>query len=466
MFVWVQVEGAVAEDGKGPINWDVYTNKYRGEQDDSSSTHIRLRGASMLREDVAIMKSIGLQAYRFSLSWDGILPNGTVEGGPNQEGIEYYNNLINELLVNGVKPFVTIFHFDLPEALKREYVGFLSPKVVKDFVAYADVCFKHFGDRVQHWVTINEPLSYSLFAYGTGMMAPGQCSKWMNLNCTGGDSATEPYIVAHNLLLAHATTVKLYREKYQAIQKGKTGTAHVSQWGIPLSDSKQDHKATRRGMDFMLGWFMDPLATGNYPRSMRAIMKKQLPKFSKEESKMLKGSFDFVGLNYYTTFYVSNAPPSNPLFSSSTTDSRTNASPVKNGVPIGPKGGLSWQYIYPKGIRDVVLYTKKKYNNPLIYITENGMGEVNNETLSLTEALNDTLRVDLYRQHLSYRNSAIKDGTRVKGYFAWSLFDNFEWTMGYSVRFGINYVDYKNGLKRYPKQSALWFQRFLKNNDQ
>ncbi|CAI0414991.1 unnamed protein product [Linum tenue] len=267
------------------------------------------------------MKSIGLQAYRFSLSWDGILPNGTVEGGPNQEGIEYYNNLINELLVNGVKPFVTIFHFDLPEALKREYVGFLSPKVVKDFVAYADVCFKHFGDRVQHWVTINEPLSYSL-----GMMAPGQCSKWMNLNCTGGDSATEPYIVAHNLLLAHATTVKLYREKYQAIQKGKTGTAHVSQWGIPLSDSKQDHKATRRGMDFMLGWFMDPLATGNYPRSMRAIMKKQLPKFSKEESKMLKGSFDFVGLNYYTTFYVSNAPPSNPLFSSSTTDSRTNAS--------------------------------------------------------------------------------------------------------------------------------------------
>ncbi|CAI0414979.1 unnamed protein product [Linum tenue] len=411
------------------------------------------------------MKSIGLQAYRFSLSWDGILPR-TVEGGPNQEGIEYYNNLINELLVNGVKPFVTIFHFDLPEALKREYVGFLSPKVVKDFVAYADVCFKHFGDRVQHWVTINEPLSYSLFAYGTGMMAPGQCSKWMNLNCTGGDSATEPYIVAHNLLLAHATTVKLYREKYQAIQKGKTGTAHVSQWGIPLSDSKQDHKATRRGMDFMLGWFMDPLATGNYPRSMRAIMKKQLPKFSKEESKMLKGSFDFVGLNYYTTFYVSNAPPSNPLFSSSTTDSRTNASPVKNGVPIGPKGGLSWQYIYPKGIRDVVLYTKKKYNNPLIYITENGMGEVNNETLSLTEALNDTLRVQCSQKRDSTCFSITRDGTRVKGYFAWSLFDNFEWTMGYSVRFGINYVDYKNGLKRYPKQSALWFQRFLKNNDQ
>ncbi|CAI0450262.1 unnamed protein product [Linum tenue] len=410
------------------------------------------------------MKSIGLQAYRFSLSWARILPNGTVEGGVNKEGIEYYNNLINELLANGIKPFVTIFHFDLPDALEREYAGFLSPKVVKDFVAYADVCFKHFGDRVQHWVTINEPLSYSLFGYAQGTMAPGRCSKWMNLNCPGGDAATEPYVVGHHLLLSHAAAVKLYREKYHTTQKGEIGTAQVVQWGHPLSDSKQDLEATQRRIDFTLGWFQDPLATGDYPPSMRAIVGERLPKFSKEESEMLRGSFDFVGLNYYTSYYISDAPPpSNSTPKSATTDSQTSFSPEKNGVDIGPKAGVFWQYIYPKGIRDVVLYTKRKYNNPVIYITENGMGDINNETLSLREALNDTLRVDFYRQHLAYLSSAIKEAAKVEGYFAWSLLDNFEWSMGYTVRFGINYVDYKNGLKRYPKQSAVWFQSFLKN---
>ncbi|CAI0450265.1 unnamed protein product [Linum tenue] len=373
LFVWVQVEGAVAEDGKGPSNWDVYTNKYRERIADGSNGNVAIDGYHRYKEDVAIMKSIGLQAYRFSLSWARILPNGTVEGGVNKEGIEYYNNLINELLANGIKPFVTIFHFDLPDALEREYAGFLSPKVVKDFVAYADVCFKHFGDRVQHWVTINEPLSYSLFGYAQGTMAPGRCSKWMNLNCPGGDAATEPYVVGHHLLLSHAAAVKLYREKYHTTQKGEIGTAQVVQWGHPLSDSKQDLEATQRRIDFTLGWFQDPLATGDYPPSMRAIVGERLPKFSKEESEMLRGSFDFVGLNYYTSYYISDAPPpSNSTPKSATTDSQTSFSPEKNGVDIGPKAGISWQYIYPKGIRDAVLYTTKKYNNTAVYITENG----------------------------------------------------------------------------------------------
>ncbi|CAI0412784.1 unnamed protein product [Linum tenue] len=414
-----QVEGAVSEDGKGPSNWDVYTNKYRGEQDDSSSTHIRLRGAGMHRPSRFLVSSDDHHS-------DSKPKDGTVEGGVNQEGIEYYNNLINELLANGIKPFVTIFHFDLPEALEREYAGFLSPKVVKDFVAYADICFKHFGDRVQHWVTINEPLSYSLFGYAQGTMAPGRCSKWMNLNCPGGDAATEPYIVGHHLLLSHANAVKLYREKYQATQKGEIGTAQVVQWGLPLSDSKQDREATQRRIDFTLGWFQDPLATGDYPPSMRDLVGERLPEFSKEESEMLRGSFDFVGLNYYTSYYISDAPPSKSMPKSATTDSQTSFSPEKNGVDIGPKAGISWQYIYPKGIRDAVLYTTKKYSNTPVYITENGMGELNNETLSIKDALNDTLRVDFYRQHIAYLSSAIKGGANVKGYFAWSLMDNFE----------------------------------------
>ncbi|CAI0412788.1 unnamed protein product [Linum tenue] len=458
-----QVEGAVAEGGKGPTNWDVYTAKYPERIADRSNGNVAVDGYHRYKEDIAIMKSLGFNSYRFSISWARILPNGTIGGGVNKEGITYYNNFINELLANGIKPFVTIFHFDLPEALEKQYAGFLSRKIVKDFVAYADLCFKHFGDRVQHWVTINEPLSLALFGYAQGTLAPGRCSKWMNLNCTGGDSATEPYIVGHHLLLSHAATVKLYREKYLATQKGKIGTAQVIQWLLPLSDSKKDHEARQRRIDFTLGWFQDPLATGDYPPSMRANVGKRLPRFSKEEAKMLKGSADFVGLNYYTSYYVFNDPPPSNALKSATTDSHTNFSPTKNNVDIGPKAGIIWQYIYPKGIRDVVLYATKKYNNTPIYITENGMGEVNNDTLSIKEALNDTLRVFFYREHIAYLNSAIKDGANVKGHFAWSIMDNFEWAEGYTIRFGINFVDYKNGLKRYPKQSAVWYRNFFKN---
>ncbi|CAN1158070.1 Beta-glucosidase 24 [Linum perenne] len=417
--------------------------------------------SSAYQEDVAIMKKTGLDSYRFSISWPRILPNGKASGGVNKEGITYYNNLIDELLANGIKPMVTLFHFDIPQSLEDEYGGFLSSKVVKDFFDYADVCFKYFGDRVKYWITLNEPLGYSLAGYGIGQLAPGRCSEWLNMNCTNGDSATEPYIVGHNLLLAHAVVVYLYRHKYHATQKGVIGISQLAQWSIPLSNSKEDHDAAQRSNDFLIGWFMEPLVTGNYPTSMRALVGNRLPKFSKKESKMLKGSFDFVGLNYYSTMYVTNgSPPSNPMFASFLTDSRTNSSFERNGVPIGPKAGTR-QYIYAKGFREVVLYVKEKYNNPIIYITENGMAEVNNETLTLKEALADTMRVDFYRQHLTYLSRAIKDGAKVKGYFAWSLLDNFEWTDGYTVRFGINYVDYKNNLKRYPKQSSIWFTNFL-----
>ncbi|CAN0902071.1 Beta-glucosidase 24 [Linum grandiflorum] len=412
-----QYEGAAAEGGKGPSLWDTYTSKY---------------------------------------------PDGKLSGGVNEEGIIYYNNLIDELLANGIEPFVTLFHWDIPQSLEDEYGGFLSSEVVKDFGDYADVCFKYFGDRVKHWITLNQPLAYAVAGYGIGQLAPGRCSEWLNLNCTKGDSATEPYIVGHNLLLAHAAVVDLYRHKYYVTQKGVIGISQVAIWNIPFSDSKQDRDATQRAIDFLIGWFMDPLATGKYPTSMRALVGKRLPKFSEEESKMLKGSFDFVGLNYYTTQYVSHAsPPSNPMFASFFTDSHANFSFEKNGVTIGPKAGNS-QYIYPKGIQEVVLYTKEKYNNPIIYITENGMAEVNNETLTLKEALADTMRVDFYRQHLTYLNRAIKEGAKVKGFFAWSLLDNFEWTEGYTIRFGINYVDYNDNLKRYPKQSSIWFRNFLR----
>ncbi|KAJ6852295.1 beta-glucosidase 12-like isoform X2 [Iris pallida] len=457
-----QYEGAASEGGRGPSLWDTFTHKHPGQIFDGSNGDVAIDSYHRYKEDVNIMKDMGFDAYRFSISWSRILPNGSLSGGINREGVDYYNKLIDELLSKGVKPFVTLFHWDTPQGLEDEYGGFLYNRIVDDFRDYAGVCFQEFGDRVKYWITLNEPWSYSAGGYGLGLVAPRRCSPWEAANCNGGDSGREPYIVAHNQILAHAAAVNLYRKKYQANQKGKIGITLVSNWMLPYSNSKSDMDAVDRGLDFMYGWFVDPLTQGDYPHSMRALVGGRLPVFTKEQSKMVKGSFDFLGLNYYSTNYAKSLPINSLANGSYSTDSCAKKTQMRNGILIGPRAASSWLCIYPRGIRDLLLYTKKKYNNPVIYITENGVDEVNNGTLSLEEALKDDARIDFYQQHLSYVRRAIKEGVDVRGYFAWSLLDNFEWTNGYTVRFGINYVDYKDGLKRYPKNSAVWFKEFLK----
>ncbi|XP_057453252.1 beta-glucosidase 13-like [Lotus japonicus] len=458
-----QHEGAAKEGGRGASIWDTYTHKHPDHILDRSSGDVAVDEYHHYREDVGIMKYMNLDAYRFSISWSRILPKGKLSGGVNQEGIKYYNNLINELLANGLQPFVTLFHWDLPQALEDEYGGFLSHHVMHDFRDYAELCFKKFGDRVKHWITLNEPLSYSMGGYAVGILAPGRCSIWLNPNCTGGDdSGKEPYLVSHHQLLAHAEAVQVYKKKYQASQKGIIGITLVSHWFVPFSDNKFDQDAAGRAIDFMFGWFMEPLTTGNYPQSMRYLVGSRMPKLSKKQARLVNGSFDFLGLNYYTTNYAANAPHLSNARPNYVTDALTNLTTERNGIPIGPRAASSWLYVYPKGIRELLLYVKKKYNNPQIYITENGIDEFNDPTLSLEEALLDTFRIDYYYRHLFYLQSAIRDGANVKGYFAWSLLDNFEWFSGYTVRFGINFVDYKNGMKRYQKLSAKWFRNFLK----
>ncbi|XP_028770241.1 beta-glucosidase 12-like [Neltuma alba] len=407
------------------------------------------------------MKDMNLDAYRFSISWSRILPKGNLSGGINQEGIKYYNKLINELLANGMTPFVTLFHFDLPQGLDDEYGGFLSPRIVKDYVDYVEVCFKEFGDRVKHWITLNEPSGYSTGGYGDGTEAPGRCSSWLNPNCSDGDSGTEPYLVSHYQILAHASAVRLYKTKYQESQKGLIGITLAAHWFVPYSQQQSDRHATSRALDFMLGWFMEPITIGKYPKNMQSLVGRRLPKFTKEERRIVRGSFDFVGINYYTSYYAFHAPKPNASQPNYFTDSRVNHTGVRNGIPIGPRAASEWLYVYPRGIKNLLLYIKAKYNNPLIYITENGVDELNNPKLPLEEALIDTFRIDYHYRHLHYLRSAIKDGVNVKGYFVWSLLDNFEWSTGYTVRLGINFVDYKNHLKRYHKLSALWFKNFL-----
>ncbi|XP_043693762.1 beta-glucosidase 12-like [Telopea speciosissima] len=458
-----QYEGAAFEDGKGPSIWDYFAHKYPGKIADHSNGDVAVDSYHRYKEDVSILKQMGLDAYRFSISWPRLLPKGKLSGGVNEAGIRYYNNLINELLSNGIQPFVTIFHWDSPLALDKEYGGFLSPHIINDYTDYADLCFREFGDRVKHWITFNEPYIYSTFGYATGILAPGRCSKEVDSNCIPGNSGTEPYRVAHHMLLSHAAAVKLYKKKYQKSQKGKIGITLVSHWMVPFSSSKSDIAAAHRALDFMFGWFMNPLTYGEYPQIMKSLVGDRLPKFSKKQSHMVKGSFDFLGLNYYTGNYAADVESSTGTnIISSTTDSRVNLTVSKNGALIGPATGSAAFYVYPKGIREILIYTKKKYKNPTIFITENGFGEVNNSSLPLQEALKDDRRVDFYHRHLWFLRKAIKDGVDVRGYFAWSLLDNYEWSSGYTIRFGINYVDYKDGLKRYTKHSAIWFKKFLK----
>ncbi|KAJ8459125.1 hypothetical protein OPV22_032051 [Ensete ventricosum] len=455
-----QYEGAAAEGGRGPSIWDTFTHDHPEAIADRSTGDVAIDFYHRYEEDIGFLKYMGMDAFRFSISWSRVLPNGSLSGGVNQDGVDYYNNLINDLLDHGLQPFVTIFHWDVPQALESQYQSFLSPRIVNDFRDYAEICFKEFGDRVKHWITLNEPWTYCRSGYSTGTFAPGRCSPWAEGKCTEGDSAREPYLCAHYQLLSHAAAVKLYRRKYQ---KGMIGITLVTHWFVPYSNSKADEDAASRALDFMFGWFMDPLTQGDYPFTMRAIVGHRLPKFNAEQSKMVQGSFDFIGLNYYTTYFADSISLLKRLNASYDSDSHTLQSGKRRGVPIGTQAASDWLFVYPKGIREVLLYLKNRYNNPIIYITENGVDEVNNASWPLSKALQDDMRIDYYKNHLHFVEKAIREGVDVRGYFAWSLLDNFEWTNGYTVRFGIVYVDYRNGLKRYPKTSAHWFREVLNN---
>ncbi|XP_027108681.1 beta-glucosidase 13-like [Coffea arabica] len=459
-----QYEGAAFEDGKGPSICDTYIHKYPERIRDRSNGDVADDFYHRYKEDVQLMNYIGITGFRFTVSWPRVLPHGKLSKGVNKQGIAFYNNLINELISKGVTPFVTLSHWDPPQALDDEYGGFLNINIVDDFRDFAELCFKEFGDRVKHWLTFNEPWSFSVGGYDSstfgGTIAPGRCSAWLNKGCPAGDSSTEPYLVAHHIILCHATAAKLYREKYKPSQKGQIGIVLITNWWIPYSNSKADALAAQRILDFFLGWFLDPLTFGDYPKSMRSFVGKRLPKFTEEQKLLIKGSLDFLGLNYYTSSYVSNAPYANSVNISYSTDLQVNFTGIRNGRPIGAPTGAGFFYIYPKGLTELLVHVKKNYKNPTIYITENGYDESNIN--SLEQAIRDTKRIKFYIGHFKAVKAAIEKGVDVKGLLAWTFLDTFEWTAGFTEKFGITPVDFKNGLKRHPKHSAHWLKQFLK----
>lgn len=460
-----QFEGAANKDGRGPSIWDTYSRNHSERISDHTTGDIAIDFYHRYKEDIKLMKYEGMDAFRFSISWSRILPYGKVSKGINQQGIAFYKNLIDELIANGIIPTVTLFHWDVPQALEDEYQGFLSPLIVDDFRDYADLCFREFGEKVKLFTSINEPWTFASKGYDSGDFAPGRCSPFMNsaIGCLGGDSATEPYIVAHHILLAHAAAARLYKQKYQAIQKGEIGIVLVSHWFEPYSSTQEDKKAAQQAIDFMLGWALHPLTYGDYPKSMRSLVGERLPKFTPDQSEMVKGSFDFLGLNYYTARYASYISSPNKVNISYTFDSQANLTSKKDGQLIGEATGSVEFFVVPSGLKKLLLYTKQNYKNPTIYITECGMSSLH-VTSAVQEGVNDIQRVKFYRSHISALKDAMELGGNVKGFFAWSFFDNYEWSSGYTSRFGLNFIDYKNGLKRYPKKSAIWMKKFLQKN--
>eukprot|EP00253_Pinus_taeda_P001013 PITA_01013 len=457
-----QYEGAVKEDGRGASVWDTYSHKF-GRILDFSDADVADDQYHRYREDMELMVDLGMDAYRFSISWSRIFPNGS--GDINQAGLDHYNKFIDALLENGIEPYVTLYHWDLPQALEDAYKGWLSSKIIEDYAKFAETCFEKFGDRVKNWMTFNEPHTFAIQGYDIGLSAPaGRCSILLHLFCPAGNSATEPYIVAHNVLLSHAKTVDIYRTNYKAKQGGRIGVALDVIWYEPMSDSPEDIAATQRAQDFQLGWFMDPLVFGDYPASMRERVGNRLPLFSSEESNRVKGSLDFVGINHYTTYYARNNKTdlTSVLLNDTLSDSGVVTLPFKNGRAIGDKASSAWLYIVPHGIRSLMNYIKPRYNNPPVIITENGMDDPNNILIPLKNALNDQKRIKYHAHYLSNLSAAIKeDGCNVGGYFVWSLLDNWEWAAGYTSRFGLYFVDYRHNLTRHPKASVQWFKCFL-----
>nr|GEU91481.1 beta-glucosidase 24-like [Tanacetum cinerariifolium] len=299
-----QIEGAWKADGKiqGGANGCYTIDHY-----------------SRMKEDVQLLKKMGVNSYRFSISWSRILPGGKVSMGKSQEGINFYNKLIDELLANNIEPFVTLFHWDTPNALEEEYMGFLSSKIVDDFVNYADICFWEFGDRVKNWVTLNEPYTFVYNAYVQGAFAPGRGGKNQD-----GDPQVEPYIVAYNLLNSHAAAYRKYQESYKSYQKGKVGISLSCFYFQPYrgSSHQQDIQAVDYAYDFMFGWFMEPLTKGTWPENMQKFAitptseypnGRVLPKFSLDQHKNLIASYDFLGINYYTASFAQYQEPSDEI---------------------------------------------------------------------------------------------------------------------------------------------------------
>lgn len=438
-FIWgsatasYQIEGAVNEDGRGESIWDRFShisgNTLNGDTGDVACDHYH-----RYKDDIKMMSEMGLKGYRFSISWSRIFPKGY--GEVNQKGVDFYNNLVDELLKNGIEPAVTLYHWDLPQAL-QDIGGWENRDTVDYFVEYATYMFKMLGNRVKKWSTHNEPWVAAFAGNLAGRHAPGNTDLKLAVQ------------VSHHLILSHAKVVQAYKKLNS--KDGKIGIVLDLHPVVPATDSKEDYRASILVDGYQNRWFLDPVLKGKYPEDILKLYTEKLiaPDIMPGDMEIISNNpMDYLGINYYFRKVVKKSEE-NMFFKFS---------------EVKPKGSeyteMNWE-IYPKGLYDFLIRIKNEYNNPHIYITENGAAFKDDKIVN--GIVEDDKRVDFLRQHFEQAHRAIKDGVKLDGYYVWSLMDNFEWARGYSKRFGLIFIDYKS-LKRIWKKSALWYKDVIENN--
>lgn len=439
-FLWgtatsaYQIEGATHEDGRGDSIWDVFARMpgttLRGETAEVASDHYH-----RMQEDVALMSELNLNAYRFSLSWSRILPQGT--GTINVRGLDFYDRLVDALLAKGISPVATLYHWDLPLAL-HEKGGWLSRETAYAFADYAEVVARRLGDRVPWWITLNEPWCVAYLGYALGIHAPGI------------QDMQSAVTASHHLLLAHGLAIP--RIRMQAHPQARIGIT-LNQMPVSAAD---DHDETLQGVEqtdvLHNRWFLDPLFHGKYPERLFADLAVAPPFVESTDMALISTPLDFLGINYFFRSLLRARPR--------TRSQRSPAPAYEHVVPVPGASytEMAWE-IYPQGLSDALLRVHREYAPPLILVTENGAAF--DEHWDGRTPVRDQRRVQFLRDHIHVLAQVRRQGVPVGGYFIWSLLDNYEWTDGYSKRFGIVYVDFATQ-RRAIKESGHWYAAFIK----
>jgi beta-glucosidase len=414
-----QIEGASATDGKGPSIWDTFCANPANIKD-ASNGDVACDHYHRYRDDVALMAGLGVDAYRFSMSWPRVQPDG--KGAWNERGFDFYARLLDALEEKGIAAHLTLYHWDLPQGLQDEG-GWLARESAYRFADYAHEVARRFGDRLATIATHNEPWCTANLGYGNAQFAPGVAD------------AKQAIQVSHHLLLSHGLAMRAMRA---AAPRARLGIV-LNQWTAdPATGSEADLALAELEYARSVQWFMDPIFKGRYPELALRAHGANAPVVHDGDMEAIHQPLDFLGVNYYfRAFCSAEDPPREP--------------PRELGVT-----DMGWE-IYPQGLTELLVKLKGEYELPPIYITENGMA---NADVVGDGGVDDPGRIDFVARHLAALQAAIAQGVDVRGYFLWSLLDNFEWNSGYSKRFGIVYVDYANQ-QRIPKASALWYRDFI-----
>jgi beta-glucosidase len=436
-FLWgaatsaYQIEGSPTADGAGRSIWHRFShtpgNTWLDQTGDVACDHYR-----RYRDDVALMSELGLNSYRFSIAWGRIYPKGT--GVVNKKGIDFYSRLVDALLEKGIKPNATLYHWDLPEALD-DRGGWLNRNIADWFCDYAATMFDALGDRVEMWSTLNEPWVVTDGGYLAGVLAPGHSNLF------------EAPVATHNLLRAHGAAVERFRST-KAAKKGKIGIVVNLEPKYPASDSAEDLAAVRRADAYMNRQYLDPVFKGEYPVELREVFGEAWPEWSAEDMALIKQPIDFLGVNYYTRRVERYHPDFLPL--------RAKQVPQRQHIETA----TNWE-VFPEALTRVLLWCTERYGHLPIYITENGAAFYDSPH-TIDGRIEDPLRVEYYRQHLRAAHEAMKQGVNLRGYYAWSLLDNYEWAHGYSKRFGIVHVDYSTQ-QRTVKSSGRYYSSVIQS---